>query len=131
MRTPPDSGIPVKWYGIRRVYWLVAGLTLVLFTAIKIAPEKRPFVNPRIEASPYVWPAGCEEKEYSRGDEISKSCLESQYSIPDYKKYGWPRSSKRANYYRIGRDAVWVWCNSITGSCSVRRVVSDVYREAE
>jgi hypothetical protein len=84
-------------------------LFAAVFTiAIKMAPDRKPFVNPKIVAEAYVWPIGCKIKKYASGDKISKNCLIEKYYIGDCQNWGWPRGTKWPYYYRVGDDAVMV-----------------------
>ena len=133
MRTPPDSGIPVKWYGVRRAYWLAAVLFLLFAVAIRMAPSKRPFADPKIEAPAYVWPAGCAKKKYRVLSKIDKSCLDPKYYIGDGRKFGWKRISQKPYYYRVGNDAVMVTDIAIgedlSQNLTVYEVIDDVFAQ--
>lgn len=90
-------------------YWLV--LLLLAGGGIYYTLSKQPhFVNPKIAAKPYVWPKGCERKEYKTGYYISESCMVAAYAIPQWKRYGWHVGMAGIKtfegFYRVGNDAV-------------------------
>lgn len=127
MRLLSDHNVPVKLLGLPRVFWLLI-LLIVFFTiSMKMLPKRNPFVNPKIVAKPYIWPTGCDQIEYKEQQVISESCLESRYYIGDGEKWGWPRGSKRSNYYRVGDHAFDLGCNTFTGTCYVHRIVKNIF----
>ena len=131
MRLPPNYGAKIKWFGLGRVWWLTAALAMALGIVIRMAPERRPFVNPRIEALAYVWPGGCERKKYRSLDKINRECLEPKYYIGDGQKWGWYRTSKWPYYYRVQNDSVFITdvaFNEISADkVTVYRVIDDVF----
>jgi hypothetical protein len=108
MKLHHRSGFPKKWLGLPRVLWLFLMLIVVFSIAVKLAPDQRSFVNPKIAAEPYVWPEGCKKKRYMQSDTISKNCLTQKYYIGDGQKWGWTRASGWPYYYRVGNDAVMI-----------------------
>lgn len=120
-----ENNKAVKRFGLTASQWRIA-IPVTLGLIIVLAwPKPVPFVNPKIIAQPFIWPTGCQQKTYSKGDPITAACL--KYHIADGPKWGWPRGSKWPDYYRIGDDAVWVICNVYTSRCRVFDAVRDVY----
>jgi hypothetical protein len=131
VRLPHDYNVPVKWLGLPRLYWLIGAFIVVFMAAIKMAPETKPFVNPKLAAEPYVWPEGCEQKKYRETDTISENCLTQKYYIGDGQKWGWRRISAWPYYYRVGNDAVMI-TDVISGTImsdrpNIVEVVDDVF----
>jgi hypothetical protein len=96
-----------------------------------VAPDTKPFVNPKLTADPYIWPAGCKKKKYTTANKISKNCLIQKYYIGDGQHWGWRRGSKWPYYYRVGNNAVMI-TDVISGTVlsdkpHVVNVVDDVF----
>ena len=88
-------------------------LLLVLigcFIAAIAAGQLRPTpINPHIKALPFVWPVGCERKDYYEKDRIAYACLSSDYQILNWSEYHWSEF-KNVRYYRVGNDALSASC---------------------
>jgi hypothetical protein len=122
-----NESAPMRRFGLTPFQWRITiplGLIAIIFM---IFPKSPPFVNPHIHAAPYVWPAGCEAKKYRELDDISEACQDSAYNIGNGLEYGWPQTSKRAEYYRIGNDSVHIVCLPWKNRCSVTRIINDVF----
>jgi hypothetical protein len=121
---------PVKWFGIPRLYCLIVLFAAVFTIAIKMAPDRKPFVNPKIVAEAYVWPIGCEKKIYMEGDYIAQACMKSEYYIYEWKRYGWHVTSKGfQGFYRVSNDAIdFNHCNVfIKRHCIIYNKISNVF----
>jgi hypothetical protein len=89
-----------------------------------------------ITAEPYVWPEGCEKKEYVDMSKISKKCESIKYYMGSDRKYYWrdrPSSqlsySQRPDYYyRVGNDALEIRCSFLDlENCFVTNIVKNVF----
>jgi hypothetical protein len=142
-----DGMIP-KMAGMTAVA-LVLGVGVAYLFHIADRPVAR-----HVPAEPYVWPVGCKPAaasydtdspnyvRYYRGaDEIPKACMDPEYHIADPGKYGLIRSQYRSTglirrygrgreYYRIGPDAVEIFCLS-DGRCFIDHVENDVFQDTE
>jgi hypothetical protein len=141
------TGIPLCWMGDGRVsdefddedqkarirvprVWVLAIVTVVGFIfMMKTAPVRAPFVNPKITAEPYVWPEGCQRREYKELDIIDRKCIQDKYYIGSGENWGWPKSSKRASYYRVGNDAFDMGCSVFSNECHVTSIVKNTFVE--
>jgi hypothetical protein len=86
-------------------------------------------INPHWSAEPYIWPHGCEKKEYKLDDDIASSCKVSSYYLGDGANLNFPRRMKgSAEYYRVGNDAIDILCPFDLNNCTVRNIVKNTYR---
>src|SRR6185369_2598447 len=71
--------------------------------------DKENPVNLPIVADAYVWPTGCDEKIYERGDNISWKSQSSKYYMRSRLKYRFSSDINPKNtsyYYMVGNDAI-------------------------
>lgn len=88
----------------------------------------RPIHYPHILASPYVWPNGCEKRDYESGfEKISASCADKAYKFPDASKYGF-LYGRGGEYYRVDNDVILIDCEA-RGSCYKTRVVKHIFHQ--
>ena len=109
---------------------LIVTVLCVTIVFYAFSPKRGPFTNPKIKADPYVWPQGCEKKNYSESDDIDKACMSPSYFIGEGNQWGWPRDGKGyPEYYRVGNDAIDIrYCDEDEqNKCHVRNMVRDVY----
>jgi hypothetical protein len=105
--------------------WAVLALAICALLTV-VAIIERPFVNPKITAESFVWPKGCEEKEYNDGQIISPQCQQDKYYIGKGREYGWDRAP--GGYYRLGNDAIQITCKIYdVNSCVVNRIIRNVF----
>ncbi len=86
-------------------------------------------IHPDIQAAPFAWPAGCENKVYHKGDAISYSCIVKSYQFQDALKYHLSRdgrSADAARWYRVGNDLLWIDC---LPSCAVYDAENNVFHQ--
>jgi hypothetical protein len=119
-----EDEMPQKWFGLTRVWWLAISLIIGIIVIMKIMPERVAFVNPKIVAQPFVWPEGCEKKQYEEEMPVHRECISELYNIGDGRKWGWKSSSKLSSYYRVGNDAIFPICND---NCKVLLIIKDVF----
>ena len=122
-----DNDGPAMKFGLPVKLWMIIILMFLCIFSLALLPKSVPFVNPQIKAEPYVWPQGCAKREYNELDKIDKECLADNYYIGDGEQWGWPRSSKRSNYYRLENDAMDMGCNMITQNCYASHIVKKVF----
>ena len=83
----------------------------------------------RVEAEPYQWPAGCENKRYRYSDEISSKCMDDRYFLDREftEAHGIQSRTRRQrwNSYRVGNDARGI--DERQGRYDVARVKRDVF----
>ena len=86
------------------LFW--GGVSLAICSLLYFISNNEPaFVNPKIEAEKFVWPEGCEQKQYKKFDEIKADCL--THYIGNGRNYGWSRHKSGPNkYFRIENDAL-------------------------
>lgn len=92
--------------------WAIV-LSVAVPSVYLMLPERKPFMNPKIKAEAYVWPAGCEKRKYKgyddgKFDKISRNCLVDQYYIGNGQQWGWSNGGNRPYFYRVGNDAIRV-----------------------
>jgi len=89
-----------------------------------------------VPAEPYAWPLGCKEivatdsvgHRFYR-HEIPKACMDQEYYIADPAKYGLMGSRGIRNYYRVGPDAINIYCPN-ESRCVAYHIDYDVFSES-
>ena len=105
--------------------WRIAIPLILVAIIFSMRPKPVPFSNLGIQASPYVWPIGCDERIYEDLDKISEACISESYYIGDGKRYGWPQAIfGGTRYYRVGNDAANIACNVYASNdCKITQLV--------
>jgi hypothetical protein len=80
----------------------------------------------------FNWPAGCRERQYDDGDEISIACRDRRNEIPPKLVFdhGFPSLTERTehDYFRVGAEAINFACNYFTQRCTVRHAEHNVFQ---
>jgi hypothetical protein len=80
----------------------------------------------------FEWPAGCANREYREGDEISIACHNYRNTLPRKLVFdhGFAGLTGRPEqyYFRVGSEAINFRCNYFTEKCTVRYVEHNVFR---
>jgi hypothetical protein len=119
-----EDETPQKWFGLTRMRAGILAALAAVAISYWVSPAPKPFANPQIKSEAFVWPAGCEKKEYKEWDEINDACL-IQY-IGDGAQWGWPTGGRTRwpEYYRIGNDAMRI---SRGRSRNITHIIKNVY----
>jgi hypothetical protein len=85
-----------------------------------------------LHEGPFDWPAGCVNREYRNGDEISITCHDyrnklSRKLVFDHGFYGLIGRHEK-DYFRVGAEAINFDCNYFTERCTVRHAERDVFQ---
>jgi len=110
---------------MKKTDYIVPTIFVVVMLAI-FWPRAR--IHPNIQAAPYIWPSGCENKTYHKGDAISHSCIAESYKFHDAIKYNLSRNDRGSSsqyWYRVGNDLLWIDC---IGQCMVYDTEYNVFR---
>jgi hypothetical protein len=80
----------------------------------------------------FDWPAGCANREYRDGEEISIACHDVRNALPrklvfDHGFAGLIGRTEK-DYIRVGSEAINFRCNYFTEKCTVRYAEHDVFR---
>jgi hypothetical protein len=85
-----------------------------------------------LHEGPFTWPAGCANRLYRDGDEISITCQDSRNMLPRKLAldHGLPMLMARSehDYYRVGAEAINFNCNYIIQRCTVRHAEPNVFQ---
>ena len=104
-------------------------LLFALMLTIDQPAEYSPLV---LHDGSFVWPAGCAQREYLDGDEISIACHDYRNEVPRKLVFdhGFPELIGRNehDYFRVGSEALNFDCNYFTEKCTVRHAEHNVYR---
>ena len=92
-------------------HFISAFVTILFLCGIYITFFKPHAIQQIGVAAPYVWPAGCPQREYKKFDQIPSACAADQYSMGGGQNYGFYSGHKGGtNYFRIGNDAIDISC---------------------
>jgi hypothetical protein len=96
----------------RILFW--GGVALAIAGTLFYIGKNEPEYVRQITAEPYVWPEGCEVKEYEILESVSPKCFQDKYYLGSGAEYGWHRSKYGGTrYYRVGNDAIAVGSSCI------------------
>jgi len=80
----------------------------------------------------FDWPAGCADREYREGEEISIACHDYRNALPRKLVFdhGFSGITGRMeqDYFRVGSEAINFNCNNFTEKCRVRFAEHNVFR---
>jgi hypothetical protein len=100
-----------------------------IFSTNIVSPSQAPKQITAVKAEPYVWPEGCEQKEYGYGEEISSQCMKKKYLLADEYAEQLGVDTRARNYrwdsYRVGNDIIGFYPNG--SSYKVKRIARDIY----
>lgn len=114
----------------RRRTLAIAALPILGIAALLFAVPHVPYRNPKLVASPFEWPAPCEQRRYRAGDSLTRQCLSAlpRMSRSITEDNGFDSGSRgRANFYRLGNDAAAISCFPGTNKCHVRNIHRNVF----
>ena len=115
--------------GHRRTLAILA-LPILGIAALLLATPQVPYRNPRLAASPFLWPAACQQRQYRAGDFLTRRCLSALPRINRHiaKTNGFDDGGRgSANFYRLGNDAAAISCFPGTNKCHVRNIHRNVF----
>jgi hypothetical protein len=130
-----DSAKPqtafAKWRNRVLIGVGVALILVVFWEKYQIEIDKRNPVNLPISATEYIWPEGCENKNYAEGDKISYNCRSKKYYMRSSLKYKFDGHIEYYNktpnyYYRIENDAYSINC--FVSGCFVDKIHRHVFK---
>jgi hypothetical protein len=105
----------------------------LLFVPLTVAGDWPASYTPLVlHEAPFDWPAGCADRKYNDGDQISIACHDYRNALPRKLLYdhGFPGLIERTehDYFRVGPDAINFACNYFTEKCTVRHAEHNVFR---
>lgn len=111
---------------------LVSPLLFVLIPLILIGDWPGPYSPLVLHEGPFTWPAGCADRLYQDGEDISITCQDSRNMVPRKLAFdhGLPKLMGREyyDYFRVGTEAINFDCNYITQKCTVRHAEPNVFQ---
>ena len=108
----------------------IAVLPALAIAALLFAEPPVPYRNPKLAASPFDWPAACQERRYRTGDVLTRLCMSElpRISRSIAKANGFYGGSRgRADFYRLGNDAAAIGCFPGSNKCRVRNIYRNVF----
>ena len=115
--------------GHRRTLAILA-LPIVGIAALLLATPQVPYRNPELAASPFQWPAVCQQRRYRTGDFLTRQCHSAlpRISRSIAQANGFDDGGRgRADFYRLGNDAAAISCFPGTNKCHVRNIHRNVF----
>ena len=121
----------VKW---RNRFFILVGVCLLMIVVrekYEMHVDRDNPVNLPIVAEKYVWPVGCEERNYVKGDPISSNCMSKKYYMRSGLKYKFNGYIEYVNktpnyYYRVQNDAFSINC--FFSGCFISIVHKNVFK---
>ena len=114
-------------------WWLIGGFSLCVVDSAIAKLTEQPFDGSKIAAGQFQWPAGCSERQYRPGDQLSRACFDRFQKIsPKWArahrmKVRQTRKSSHYSYYRLGDDAVEKFCIAWEDHCRVGNVYQALF----
>jgi len=123
-----DPGRHRGWAAIGISIFNCAALLFALLLTGDLPAEYSPLV---LHQGPFVWPAGCPQRDYRDGDEISIACHDYRNTVPrklvfDHGFAGLIARNEH-DYFRVGSEALNFDCNYFTERCTVRHAEHNVF----
>ena len=105
-------------------------LPILGISALLLATPQAPYRNPKLAASPFQWPAACQQRRYRTGDFLTRQCLSAlpRISRKIAEANGFDDGGRgRANFYRLGNNAAAISCFPGTNKCHVMNIHRNVF----